>query len=185
MTWIFDNCEPEIPIPLLEIHGTNDNVSWWDGDIDNSDGWGSYVGVDAAIQLWEEINYCSTVIVDTLPNINENDGSYVITEKYLEGINDNEVWLYKIINGGHDWPGVWGNMDINSSDVIWEFFNHFSLNYQIGDVDYGGSINIIDLLIVSDHIFMNNEYEFLLDLNNDGNLNINDIYAFITLLLGY
>ncbi len=185
MTWIFDNCEPEMPIPLLEIHGTNDNVSWWDGDIDNSDGWGSYVGVDAAIQLWEEINYCSTVIVDTLPNINENDGSYVITEKYLEGINDNEVWLYKIINGGHDWPGVWGNMDINSSDVIWEFFNHFSLNYQIGDVDYGGSINIIDLLIVSDHIFMNNEYEFLLDLNNDGNLNINDIYAFITLLLGY
>ncbi len=185
MEWIFETCEPERPIPLLEIHGTNDNVSWWDGDIDNVDGWGSYVGVDEAIQLWKEINSCTGFMVDTLPDIYENDGSYVITEKYLNGVNNNEVWLYKIVNGGHDWPGVWGNMDIHASDVIWEFFNQFSLDYQIGDVDYSGSIDIIDLIIVSNQILTNSEYNHLADLNNDGSLNINDLYALIALMLGY
>ena len=35
---------------------------------------------------------------------------------------NNEVWFYKVSGGGHDWPGVWGNKDINASDEIWKFF---------------------------------------------------------------
>jgi polyhydroxybutyrate depolymerase len=30
--------------------------------------------------------------------------------------------FYNVINGGHDWPGEWGNMDINVSKEIWSFF---------------------------------------------------------------
>jgi polyhydroxybutyrate depolymerase len=26
------------------------------------------------------------------------------------------------VRGGHDWPGVWGNMDIDSSESVWSFF---------------------------------------------------------------
>ena len=33
---------------------------------------------------------------------------------------------YKIINGGHDWPGSWGNMDIDASSIIWNFVKRFS-----------------------------------------------------------
>tara|TARA_S200000501_G_scaffold312956_1_gene304159 strand:+ start:182 stop:304 length:123 start_codon:yes stop_codon:yes gene_type:complete len=40
----------------------------------------------------------------------------VITEKHINGIKNNKVWLYKVVNGGHDWPGVWGNMDINAGE---------------------------------------------------------------------
>ena len=36
--------------------------------------------------------------------------------------NNNQVWLYEVVNGGHDWPGEWGNMDINASEEIWNFF---------------------------------------------------------------
>ena len=50
MEWIYDSCDPEYPMPLLEIHGTNDNISWWDGDLEDEDGWGPYIGVDTAIQ---------------------------------------------------------------------------------------------------------------------------------------
>tara|TARA_B100000586_G_scaffold99166_1_gene70968 strand:- start:749 stop:940 length:192 start_codon:yes stop_codon:yes gene_type:complete len=53
----------------------------------------------------------------------------VITEKYTGGRNNNEVWFYKVINGDHEWPPGWpvksGNGDLNTSEEIWKFFQHF------------------------------------------------------------
>jgi len=123
MKWIYDSCNPSPPIPVFEIHGTHDSITYWDGDINNDQGWGAYMGVPATIDLWVQQNNCNQSVIDTLPNINPSDGSIVVHEKYFEGINNNEVWLYKIINGGHDWPGNWGNKDINASEEIWKFFN--------------------------------------------------------------
>ena len=62
---------------------------------------------------------------ETLPDIDPSDGSYVVSEKHLNGINNNEVWYYEIIGGGHDWPGAWGNMDINAGDEAWLFFQKY------------------------------------------------------------
>ena len=169
---------------LLEIHGTNDNISLWDGDLEDEDGWGPYIGVDTAIQYWSEINNCSITVLDTLPDINTSDGSYIVTEKYQNGINNNEVWLYKIIDGGHDWPGAYGNMDINASEVVWEFFNDFSLSYNIGDIDYNGVIDVNDILNISDEVFFDMNYNFLSDLNNDDSVDINDVFAILALVLG-
>ena len=185
MGWIYDSCDPEYPMPLLEIHGTNDNISLWDGDLEDEDGWGPYIGVDRAIQYWSEINNCSITVLDTLPDINTSDGSYIVTEKYQNGINNNEVWLYKIIDGGHDWPGAYGNMDINASEVVWEFFNDFSLSYNIGDIDYNGVIDVNDILNISDEVYFDMNYNFLSDLNNDGSIDINDIFAILALVLGF
>jgi polyhydroxybutyrate depolymerase len=33
--------------------------------------------------------------------------------------------FYKVVNGGHDWPGAWGNKDINTSEEIWHFFEKY------------------------------------------------------------
>ena len=49
----------------------------------------------------------------------------MISHKNTNGVNNNEVWLYEVVNGGHDWPGAYGNMDINSSEEIWNFFTNF------------------------------------------------------------
>tara|TARA_Y100001970_G_scaffold153717_1_gene188201 strand:+ start:4922 stop:5968 length:1047 start_codon:yes stop_codon:yes gene_type:complete len=185
MQWIFDACNPTIPLPVLEIHGTNDNISWWNGDSENVDGWGAYVGVDTTIGLWSEINNCASVALDTLQDINQIDGSHVVTELYQDGINGNEVWLYKIINGGHDWPGAWGNMDINASNLVWEFFDQFSLNYMIGDVDYSGAIEINDIFMILDEINNDSDYNFLSDYNYDDSVDMNDIFAVVALLLGF
>ena len=35
---------------------------------------------------------------------------------------------YKVNGGGHDWFGVWGNRDINATELIWEFFSMYDIN---------------------------------------------------------
>jgi len=38
----------------------------------------------------------------------------------------------KVIDGGHDWPGSFGNMDIDASAEIWQFVSHYDINGIIG-----------------------------------------------------
>ena len=124
MTWIYDSCDPIDPIPVFEIHGTDDDVTWWEGaDEIFNDGWGPWESVDTTFNFWTQLNGCTDFTMDTLPDINTSDGSYVISHKNTNGVNNNEVWLYEVVNGGHDWPGAYGNMDINSSEEIWSFFS--------------------------------------------------------------
>ena len=40
-----DNSNPQNPIPDFEIHGTNDKISLFQGDLENKEGWGSYYGL--------------------------------------------------------------------------------------------------------------------------------------------
>lgn len=122
MSWIYDSCDPEYPVPVLEIHGTADSTTYYDGDMNNDQGWGAYMPVDSAIALWSGLNMCTQTVMDTFPDIDPDDGSIVVAYHHLNGILNHQVWLYKVVDGGHDWPGSWGNMDINSSDEIWRFF---------------------------------------------------------------
>ena len=126
MTWIYDSCAPANPMPVFEIHGTDDDVTWWEGaDEIFNDGWGPWESVDTTFNFWIQLNGCTDFTMDTLPDINTSDSSYVISHKNTNGVNNNEVWLYEVVNGGHDWPGAYGNMDINSSEEIWNFFTNF------------------------------------------------------------
>lgn len=180
----YDTCDPELPTPIFEIHGTNDDITLWDGDLQDLGGWGPYMGINDIIELWRNINLTESVVYDTLPDLNQEDASYVTTEKYQNGINGNEVWLYKVIGGAHDWPGASGNMDINASELIWQFFDRFSLPYMIGDIDYDGRINIYDILYISDAIDDEINFNFLFDYNNDNTINMNDILSIIATIFG-
>ena len=176
MTWIYESCEPIRPIPVFEIHGTDDDVTWWEGaDENNNDGWGPWESVDTTFNFWTEINECTEYTVDTLPNVNPTDGSFVIGHKNIHGINDNEVWLYEVVNGGHDWPGAWGNMDINASAEIWGFLNQFSITAEIGDINFDQTINISDMLLISDGIMNGQPYNYIADYNHDSEINTLDI----------
>ena len=122
---ILDDCQDSNPIPLFEIHGSQDDVTPISGDPNNNDGWGAYPSIPFTINYFSEKNECSTLQTETLPDIDLSDGSYVVSEKHLNGINNNEVWYYEIIGGGHDWPGAWGNMDINAGEEAWLFFQKY------------------------------------------------------------
>ncbi len=119
---IKDNCTNNIPIPIMEIHGTADNVTFYDGDINNTGGWGAYPAIDEMIEFFANKNSYTYLQSENLPNIDINDGSTVTSFKYSNPSNCNDVLLYKINGGGHDWPGSFGNMDINSSLEIWKFY---------------------------------------------------------------
>ena len=127
MGWIYESCSKNDPVPVLQIHGTKDNTTYYEGDLGNKDKWGVYMGVESAIKFWVDRNQCTLSSIDTLPDIYKKDESYIIREKYSNGINNNEVWFYKVINGGHEWPTKhltqWGNKDINTSEEIWKFFS--------------------------------------------------------------
>jgi polyhydroxybutyrate depolymerase len=122
---ILDECDNSPPIPLFEIHGSQDDVTPISGDPNNNDGWGAYPSIPFTIDYFSEKNECTTMVTETLPDTDTSDGSYVLSEKHLNGINNNEVWYYKVVGGGHDWPGAWGNMDINAGEEAWLFFQKY------------------------------------------------------------
>tara|TARA_B100000787_G_scaffold95521_1_gene70507 strand:+ start:7515 stop:8654 length:1140 start_codon:yes stop_codon:yes gene_type:complete len=122
---ILDQCDASPPIPLFEIHGSQDNVTPLAGDPNNNDGWGAYPNIPSTINYFVEKNECTSIDTQTLPNLDFSDGSFIESEKHLNGINNNEVWYYEVVGGGHDWPGASGNMDINAGEEAWLFFqNH-------------------------------------------------------------
>ena len=185
MEWIFDTCNPEYPRSVFEIHGTDDNVTWWEGDYDNSGGWGTYIGVMPTFSFWANENSCTTFESNTLPDLDQSDGSYIISDKYSGGIGGNEVWLYKVINGGHDWPGAYGNMDINSSEEVVNFFDLFKVSSTIGDTDFDGQSNITDLLDIVDQVIDQDAYSVISDINQDGTVNGSDMFQLALSIIGY
>ena len=123
MEWIYKSCDNNSPIPVFQIHGTRDNITYYDGDIKNRDKWGAYLGVESTIQFWVDHNMCSKSIIDTIGFVN-NESRYIIREKFLNGVDENEVWLHKVIDGGHDWVQKSLEKDFNTSEEIWKFFEH-------------------------------------------------------------
>ena len=123
MEWIYKSCDNNSPIPVFQIHGTKDNITYYDGDIKNRDRWGAYLGVESTIQFWVDHNMCSQSIIDTIGFVN-NESRYIIREKFLNGVDENEVWLHKVIDGGHDWVQKSLEKDFNTSEEIWKFFEH-------------------------------------------------------------
>ena len=117
-TW--NNRNISEPIPILHIHGLDDEVVPIDGSISASGGWGGAPHVDTIIEYWVSVNNCSTT-----ENVTVSDNTNAFYHR--GGINGYEVWYYKIDNWGHGWPMYNPekpdyNPGINASEIIWEFF---------------------------------------------------------------
>jgi polyhydroxybutyrate depolymerase len=125
MKIVHDTCANAIPVPVFMINSTADKITSWEGDMAGSQGWGPYLPTLATFDFFVTKNNCTQTTIDTLPNANQQDSSFVISEKRTNGTNGNQVWLYKVVNGGHDWPGYSGNMDIVAAEEVWFFFKRF------------------------------------------------------------
>ena len=119
---IMDDCAPLNEVSILEIHGTNDNVTYYDGDPTNQDGWGAYPSIPETMTFFNNLFSLTLQSSENFPNTSTNDGSTVSSEKYGSEDSCTEVWLYTVQDGGHDWPGAYGNMDIQASREAWLFF---------------------------------------------------------------
>ena len=125
-TW--SSCDPENPISVMQISGTLDDVVPMDGSMGPFGGWGGAPAMTEVVKYWANTNGLDQVTKGTFPDTDNNDGSTVISEKYTSDTTSHQVWFYTVIGGGHDWPGAWGNKDIQASQEIWEFFDAIRSN---------------------------------------------------------
>ncbi len=122
MSDIQAECTPEYMVPILEIHGTDDDVSLYGGDLKNVDGWGAYPSTPDAMAFFVNMFGISLQESGSFPDVVPWDESTVDYQKWgTEGACP-QVWLYTVQGGGHSWPGAWGNQDINASLEAWQFF---------------------------------------------------------------
>lgn len=123
-------CTPRRPVPVMQIHGTDDAVVPFNGS-----NWSG--AIQDVLQYWITHNNCDPEpIVINVPNINNNDFSSATHSVYTNGDNGVEVEFYRILNGGHTWPGTLfpngvTNQDFNASEKIWEFFSKYDINGQM------------------------------------------------------
>lgn len=118
MAWIPKLYSRTNKIPLFEIHGTEDRVSEWWGDMENKGGWGAYIPVPDAVQYWVKRNGCNREIVEELP-LNGKVAKKLIKHKYIGRKNTPQVWLYEVVGGVHSWF----NEDIDTAGEVWKFFS--------------------------------------------------------------
>ena len=67
MAWMPEEYTRTRPIPLFEVHGTEDRTSEWTGDLENKGGWGAYIAVPDAIDYWVKRNGCDKETHEKLP----------------------------------------------------------------------------------------------------------------------
>ena len=147
---IMDDCNPINEVSILEIHGTQDNVTYWQGDPNNNDGWGAYPSIPNTIDFFTNMFGLTALSSAVFPDIDPTDGSTVSSDKYTQLGSCTEVWLYTVNGGGHDWPGSDGNMDISASREAWLFFEQLCVA-PVDIEEYNSSndrklIRIVDLL---------------------------------------
>lgn len=126
-------CSPGIEVPVLEIHGTSDNVVGYNGTTNVG------IPIDDVLSFWVNNNGCDQMpTIEELPNTNTADQSTVTKFTFNNCTDGQAVLHYRVNQGGHTWPGGLidlpgngnTNRDIFASVEIWHFFRRFTLDDQ-------------------------------------------------------
>lgn len=124
------------PVSVCVISGTHDPLVPWDGGLVGTprNPRGIVISVPDSVLFWVTHNHCSgTPNITLLPDTDPNDHTWISQELYSNGLQNTEVTLYTVYNGGHTWPDGYQYLpeslvgrtshDINANEVIWEFFS--------------------------------------------------------------
>lgn len=127
------NCQPSRKIPIMQVHGTEDPVVFYEGS-------GFNLGIEAVLDFWIDFNGCSQPADTTaVPDTSPIDGCTADRIWYNNCEEGTEVLFYKVYGGGHTWPGAdipigVTNLDFDASVEIWRFFNRFTLDGPVSEV---------------------------------------------------
>lgn len=121
MEWSYKKYTPKKAVPIMEVHGTADKTSLWEGDPQNEGKWGAYISVPLAVGTWAAEAKCTYTETTEMPLMRNK----VILHRHLggspawEGGPAVEVRLYEIIGGAHSWA----LKDLATCDEVWKFFS--------------------------------------------------------------
>jgi len=122
--------KPKQPMPVLQIHGTDDPLVPFGGPDPKKFAMIKFKSVEETIQAWVEADDCpAEPKITVLPDICK-DGMTVTRKVYGPGKNGTEVILVEIKDGGHTWPGRPAPLkrlgkttnNVSANDLLWEFF---------------------------------------------------------------
>jgi len=123
----FEICDPQHPMPVMQIHGTADATVPYNGNP-------LFAHIDTLVNYWVNFNNCNPVpeIIE-VPDIDPDDGCTAEQHIFSGGENGSSVELFKVLDGGHSWPGApvnlnITNMDFSASEEIWRFVSQFTLD---------------------------------------------------------
>ena len=117
-------CTPVHATGVLTILGTDDITSPYNGI--TYQGIEYYLSAAATNSYWATHNNCdSTATVNIVsPSVERYTWSTASGCAYVEEL--------KVIGGGHDWPGSFGNMTIDANQEIWQFVSRYDIDGLIG-----------------------------------------------------
>tara|TARA_Y100001960_G_scaffold75376_1_gene80384 strand:+ start:445 stop:921 length:477 start_codon:yes stop_codon:yes gene_type:complete len=110
------------------------------------------------------------------------------------GVDGGETYdLYYLPNDGSPYPrdfivnaeGVleYANNEIDMEWMIYIIENLLDLSNLIGDINGDENLNILDVVLITNLILSESEYNEIADLNQDGGINILDIIVLISIIL--
>jgi len=124
-----NTCAPGRPVPVIEIHGTADGTVPYTGGTALN-----FVPIPTLLAHWVQANGCNpTPTVTAVPDTNPNDGCTAERQQWAGPRYGSVVEHYKIIGGGHTWPGAPVNIgvtnrDISASREVWRFLRPYRLS---------------------------------------------------------
>ena len=121
-------CSQEYSVPIMMIHGTKDPQVPVNGN-------SFFESTLGSIEFFTKKYECDSFpIVTDLENMSTTDNSTVELLEYQNCRAESNLKYYRIMEGGHTWPGVptllsgpsFGstNQDIDANQLIWDFFEN-------------------------------------------------------------
>lgn len=159
------NCHVIRPVPMMQVAGTADGTVPYAGT-------SVMMPIDSVVKYWVNKNNCNpTAVFSNIPNTNTGDGCMAEHYVYNNGNSGSTVELYKVIGGGHTWPGSpftigVTNQDFSASKEIWRFFNKYNLSSltRVNEFEKQQSFSVYpnpasNKLVVSNSNFTNDQIE--------------------------
>lgn len=122
-------CTPQRPVPIISFHSYLDTNVPYDGGVGSGTSGHYNSPQDSILNAWSAMNACSTTN-DTVIN-----NSQFLHRKWSNCDCETEIEQYVTQDGGHSWPGgnqtVFGDPVsnfINANDLMWPFFQQYSLD---------------------------------------------------------
>lgn len=131
------DCDPDRPIAILQVHGTEDPCWTYETtDTDCIGTGGMKLGALESVTGWVDILACDEAPDESdLPD-NSNDGMRTVATRWTGCADNVDVLLLSVVGGGHTWPSGspalsekrvgrvttdWG------SEVLWDFLSAYTL----------------------------------------------------------
>jgi polyhydroxybutyrate depolymerase len=126
-------CNQAVPLPVMFVQGTEDQVIQWSGVM--ADGLG-YLSTYNSLLFWSLHNGCDAAAVPIAePDAVADDGTLLIRTTYTNCDQNASVVLLGVYGGGHTWPGHpiqasiqlgATSLEFDASAEIWAFLSQYS-----------------------------------------------------------